>query len=209
MYILPKIHKCKELLTNTPDSYYVEMPPPEDLKGRPIIAGPISPTQHLSCLLEKILKPIVPTLRTYIKDDWDFIRKLPSKFSFPCNLCSCDIQSFYTSIPTDLGLKAISYWIKKDLILDRFTYDFIIESLDFVLNNNNFLFDDQLYHQQKGTTMGKIVAPPYACLVIGYLEEVILFPRELPKHFPPHICKIIESFFKRFMDDGFTPEIDI
>ena len=32
MYILPKIHKCKELLTNTPDSYYVEMPPPEDLR---------------------------------------------------------------------------------------------------------------------------------------------------------------------------------
>ena len=60
--------------------------------------------------------------------------------------------------------------------------------------------------------MGTIVAPPYACLVIRYLEEVILFPRELPKHFPPHICKIIESFFKRFMDDGFTPlptEIDI
>ena len=31
------------------------MDPPENLKGRPIIAGPNSPTQHLSELLEKIL----------------------------------------------------------------------------------------------------------------------------------------------------------
>ena len=41
-------------------------------KDRPIIAGPNSPTQHLSELLEKILYPLVPYLKSYIKDDWDF-----------------------------------------------------------------------------------------------------------------------------------------
>ena len=40
-----------------------------DLKGRPIAAGPNSPTQALSSLKEKILNPIVPFLTTYIKDD--------------------------------------------------------------------------------------------------------------------------------------------
>ena len=46
---------------------------PTDLKGRPIVAGPVCPRQHLSSLLEKILTPIVLTLTTYVKDDWDFL----------------------------------------------------------------------------------------------------------------------------------------
>ena len=39
---------------------YIQMEPPNSLKGRPIIAGPNSPTQSLSSLLEKILTPLVP-----------------------------------------------------------------------------------------------------------------------------------------------------
>ena len=40
-----------------------------DLKCRPIVAGPNSPTQPLSSFMEKILKAIVPCLTTYVKDD--------------------------------------------------------------------------------------------------------------------------------------------
>ena len=214
LYVLPKIHKCKVLQTNSQVSDFIEMTPPKDLKGRPIIAGPTSPTQHLSCLIEKILNPIVPTLKTYIKDDWDFIRNLPEKIPFDCKLFSCDIQSLYTSIPIELGLKAIKYWItrRRDLIADRFSNEFILDSIQFILTNNNFIFDNQMYHQEEGTAMGTIVAPVYACLTIGYLEEVILFPIELPKIFPSEICTIIENYYKRYMDDGFTPlpiEVDV
>ena len=53
------------------------MQPQEDLKGTPI-GGANSPTQGISGLLEDILTPIASCLKTYIKDDWDFIRKLPS-----------------------------------------------------------------------------------------------------------------------------------
>ena len=41
---------------------------PNDLKGRPIVVGPDSPTQTLSSF--KILKPIVTCLTKYIKDDF-------------------------------------------------------------------------------------------------------------------------------------------
>ena len=37
----------------------------EDLKQRPIISGPGSPTQRLSCLIENLLKP-VPCLTAYV-----------------------------------------------------------------------------------------------------------------------------------------------
>ena len=81
----------------------LNMQPLEDLKGRPIVGDPNSPIQGISGLLEKILTPIVPCLKTYIKDDLDFIRKLPSHVDYPCVLASCDVVSLYTSISHDLG----------------------------------------------------------------------------------------------------------
>ena len=94
-----------------------------DLKGRPIVAGPNSPTQALSSFIEKLLKPIVPCLTTYVKDDWHFIKQLPTTLNYETTLYSCDIESLYTSIPIDLGLEAISYWLnnKSNLILNRFS----------------------------------------------------------------------------------------
>ena len=33
------------------------------------------------------------------------------------------------------------------------------------------MFNNVMYNQLIGTAMGHVCAPPYACLVIGYLEE--------------------------------------
>ena len=103
------------------------MQPPEDLKGIPIVGDPNYTTQGISGLLEKILTPIVSCLKTYIKDDWDFIRKLPSPVDYPCVLANCDVVSLYTSIHHGLGLEALSYWIdkKRNLIPQRFPKAFI------------------------------------------------------------------------------------
>ena len=205
-YCNPKIHKSKIIQTaiSKAETEYLEIFQPNDLTGRPIVAGPESPTQRLSGLLEILLKPIVPCLTTYIKDDWDFIRFLPSKIDFDCTLYSCDIVSLYTSIPTDVGLNAISYWInkKRNLIPSRFSTDFILEALEFVLKNNNFYFDDQIYNQIEGTAMGTKCAPPYACLTIGHQEETKLFNIELPKYFTNEEIILIKKIFKRYMDDG-------
>ena len=60
-YGLPKIHKCKSIIdeVSNNNSRYVHMSTPDDLIARPIVAGSVSPTQHLSELLEEILKPLV------------------------------------------------------------------------------------------------------------------------------------------------------
>ena len=79
----------------------------------------------------------------------------------------------------------ISYCLHKkgELIPQRFTNNLIIESLKFVLKNNNVFFDDHIYLQLLGTAMGTKCAHPYACLTVGYLEETTLFTNELPKYF--------------------------
>ena len=68
-YVLPKIHKSKEIINTITKSNdeYIEMSPPHNLKGRPIIVGPVSPTQRLSEFLDTLLKPFVSTLSTMSK----------------------------------------------------------------------------------------------------------------------------------------------
>ena len=209
-YVLPKIHKSQmiEKAINSYNNYHIEMNTPHDLKGRPIIAGCSSPTHRLSSLLDKILMPISSKVKTYIKDDWDFIRNLPSNLTFAeTTMYSVDISSLYTSISHSLGINAIKFWINKHrkLIPNRFSEEFIIESLIFVLENNYFIFDGQYYKQEDGTAMGTNVAPVYACLTVAYLEEYELFPNILPRYFNVDQCSWIQENYKRYMDDGFLP----
>ena len=206
IYVTPKVHKCKEIIdiATSSNEEYIHVPCPRNLKGRPIIAGPESPTQRLSELIEKILSPLVPLLRSFVKDDWDFINRLPRTTDFECELYSIDIVSLYTNIPHKLGLEAIEYYIDKfrDKIPKRFTKQFILESIEFVLTNNNFFFDGICRHQEDGTAMGSKMAPPYANLSIGYLEETKLYPA-LSRHFTPDMVELIIRWFLRYIDDGF------
>ena len=95
-YCTIKTHKCKSLqeaiLQNDNDTI-INALKPNDLKDIPTVAGPNSPTQALSALIEKILKPIVPCLTTYVKDDWHFIKQLPTTLNYEATLYSCDIES--------------------------------------------------------------------------------------------------------------------
>ena len=207
-YVLPKIHKNQAIIekVNNTDNIYLEMETPLDLKARPIVAGSNSPTSRLSELLEKILTPLVPHLKSYVKDDIDMLRKLPRKIDPDSDLYSFDVVSLYTSISHDLGVEALSYWCDKlrGYIPARFTKEFILKACRFILTNNFFQFNDEFWHQLVGTAMGTKFAPPYACLTMGYLEETKLYPR-LPLMFSPSVCSMIIDFFRRYIDDCFQP----
>ena len=83
-----------------------------------------------------------------MKYDWDFLRFLSRSLNFDNVLCSCDIESLYISTPVDLGIEAIDSWItrKRNLIPERFTKEFIIDSIKFILKKNNFLFDSKMFN---------------------------------------------------------------
>ena len=118
---------------------------------------------------------------------------------------SCDIESLYISIRTELVLEAIEYWImrKRGLIPQRFTKEYILESIEFILKNKNFSFDSEMFNQIIGTAMRTKCAPPYACLTIGYQEETKLFTQELIQYFSNEECLLFKEFFKRYMDVSF------
>ena len=87
-------------------------------------------------------------------------------------LCTFDVKSLYTNIPHEYGLEAMNYWLNKhqDSINSRFSKAFILESVDFILKNNSFKFNDEYFLQLVGTATGTDMAPTYGTLTMGYCE---------------------------------------
>ncbi|XP_062612905.1 uncharacterized protein LOC134274656 [Saccostrea cucullata] len=204
-YGLPKVHKSKSIreAIDAQISDYITCLKPEDLTFIPIVGGPISPTQHLSQLLDILLKPLCTEVKSYVRDDLDFLRHLPDKILPSETLVTMDVTNLYTNIISTLGLKALKYWIDKhpEKINYRFTKDFILEATEIVLKNNTFSFCDKHYEQIKGTAMGTKMAPTYATLTLGYLEEILY--EKISDRFDSTTAINIKQKWKRYLDDCF------
>ncbi|XP_060085696.1 uncharacterized protein LOC132565106 [Ylistrum balloti] len=202
-YGLPKIHKSKEVQTAIAQqrSEYIVMPPAKDLKMRPIVAGPASPTHRLSNFLDILLKPLCTLVPSYIKDDIDFLKYLPKHINEDTTFVSFDVISLYTNIPHELGIAAISYWLQETRIVRNISKEFVREAVEIVLQENTFQFNDKNYQQIQGTAMGTKMAPTYATLVMGILE--VQFYNKYGEQFGQEEKKDLKENFKRFLDDCF------
>lgn len=188
-------------MSDTPDQWGIltTIAPP-NLKFRPIISSSFSPTSHLSAFLDEILKPLVPKLNSYCRDTFHFLELLPASVEENSLFISFDVTSLYTSIPHDLGYEAIKYWVDKyrDDIPEKFSKQFILDSLRVILQNNFFSFEDNIYVQKSGTAMGTKVAPSYASLVMGFLEEKLYNTIFEEYSFEAHD---IQNSWIRYLDD--------
>lgn len=204
-YGLPKVHKSEEIKTaiTEQNSAYIELKSPEDLKFRPIVAGPQCPTHRLSNFLDIILKPICQFVPSFIRDDLDFLNHIPTNVDNNAILVSFDVTSLYTSIPHELGLEATEFWLEKhrNVIDTRFTTQFLLSALKLILENNSFYFNGRYYLQISGTAMGTKVAPTYATLVMGFLEDKMY--KLVESTFNLSFSKYIKEQWKRFLDDCF------
>ena len=176
---------------------------PPDLTFRPIVAGPSCPTHRLSNLIDILLQPFLKNIRSLVRDDIDFLSKIPENIYDNSTLTTFDVSSLYSNIPHELGKEAISYWIQKhsDNLHPRFNKEFVIEAIDLILNNNTFQFDNQHYIQTLGTAMGTKMAPNYATLTLGYLE--ISLYEKVGYIFGSHFEELLQQSWKRYLDDCF------
>ena len=206
-YGLPKIHKSKTISEKCKiaNSSYVEVQNVNDLKLRPIVAGPSCLTHRLSNLLDILLRPYTEHVKSNLRDTTDFLNNLPDKVPPHTILASFDIEALYSNIPHDLGLEAVQYWLEKypEKKQSRFSNDFILEAIKFVLENNTFCFNNDFYKQIKGTAMGTKFAPIYSTLSIGYLEVKLY--EKVTQVFGDEFGLYFISNWKRFLDDCFVP----
>jgi len=160
-YTLPKIHK-----------QYDNIP-----TGRPIVSGNGTVTEKVSLFVDHYLKPHVSQLDSYVQDDMDFLRKI-EKFNergpLPPDviLCTMDVSSLYTNIPTQEAIDACRSFLQHDLSPEKL--DAFCDLMKLVLTQNNFTFNGDHFLQIFGTSMGTKMAPSMACLFMGILENRLL-----------------------------------
>ena len=207
-YGLPKIHKSQiiKAAVNDQKSEVVNVESPSDLKIRPIIGGPVSPTSNLSKLLDLLLKPFMTNLPSFVRDSLDLLdqaRQWESESNEEYTLITMDISNMYMNVSETLGIKAIRHFVHEfpDLLHPRFNVEFIIEAVLLVLRNNISYFDGKYRRQIHGCAMGSHKSPPYASLAVGYIEKVAydIFCSNKSVEYADYVQKML----KRFLDDVF------
>ena len=137
-------------------------------------------------------------LESYIKYTPDLLRKfeeINEKEDLPANSkpYSIDIKSFYTNILLSEGVEAF-----KEMLDERadksIPSDYLIKLLKLVMGSNIFKFNNEFWIQLIRTSMGTRVAPTYANIFMGKLEQIIL------SKCPENLKKYIHTW-RRFIDD--------
>uniref|UniRef100_A0A8C5MBB2 Reverse transcriptase domain-containing protein n=1 Tax=Leptobrachium leishanense TaxID=445787 RepID=A0A8C5MBB2_9ANUR len=177
-YTLPKVHKGV-------------FPPP----GRPIVAGTDSVFQPLAIFVDQFLQPLVPKTKSFLKDTKDFLLKLRD-LAPPIGsiLVTLDVNSLYTSIPHNEGLRAVRQHLSESAISGKML-DFVSSLLEIVLKKNYFRYGTIFYEQCKGTAMGANMAPAYANLYMSSFEDSYIWFNN------PFLDKVFTWF--RYIDDCF------
>ena len=176
-YLLPKIHKGI-------------IPPP----GRPIVSANNCPTECISQFVDHFIQPLVPILKSYVRDSGHLLWIL-SNITLPSNiiLCTLDVSSLYTNIPTGEGIEAVRHALfKSGNPLENPTNHSVCELLKLVLTGNNFQFDNKHFLQIGGTAMGTKLAPSFANIFMGWFEEKYVYS-----------YKTQPLIWKRYIDDMF------
>ena len=156
-YLLPKIHKPKETWT------FPNMP-----QGRPICSDCGSESNRVSQYLDSFIRPISTSHPAYIKDTYDFVRKIRGKH-IPKNaiLVTGDVSSLYTNMDINRSIQVTKKAFRKHFKFKR-PDKFLLELLELTLKNHDFTFNGDYYLQTCGTAMGKNFAPGLADL---YLKD--------------------------------------
>lgn len=108
-------------------------------------------------------------------------------------ILTMDVTALYSNISHELGIKCIDHTVSQDPEIPEAQKFFLLNSFNFILENNYFIYGEEIYRQKKGTAMETRVAPTYANLFMGSFEEKYIYGDEDFK------SKII--LCKRFIDD--------
>ena len=123
----------------------------------------------MSDLIHILLKPFFLHVKSYVKDNLDFLSKCSRENYEDILLVTFDVVNLYTNIPHTFGMQTLDYWLENhpESLYGRFYKEFFFRNAKIILQNNNMKFNNEFYNQTKGTAKGTIFAPTYATLAFG------------------------------------------
>ncbi|XP_069083443.1 zinc finger protein 91-like [Pleurodeles waltl] len=178
-YCLPKIHKDTS-------------PPP----GRPIVSGIGSLLEPLSVFCDHFLQPLVKKSSTYLQDTKDVLNliDLINETVYVHGLITLDVEALYTNIPQDATLQVVETTLLENSENLTSPVSFIMQCANLAMTENFFQFENDFYHQIRGTCMGSTFAPSLACLYMYNFEKQFILPST-----NPFFANI--KLWRRYIDD--------
>ena len=92
-----------------------------------------------------------------------------------------DIQSLYTVILNNEGLRALQHFFNRRTIREASTEP-LLRLAELVLTLDYFSFSGEFHTQTNGVAMGTKMGPNYANLFVGFTEEQIFDQFNGPRH---------------------------
>lgn len=177
LYLLPKLHKPLG---------------PHGPKGRPIVSCIGYCTSPASKFIDHHLRAVLSSLEdSTILKDTAMLTSVLSKSDFrnDAMLATADVESLYTNMNWEDTVSAINTLL---LEAKHKLHYLLIDLLKFVLENNYFTFNDNLYLQEYGMAMGTPMAVNVAnaFLYVHERNSIAMFRRSI-------------YHFSRFVDDLF------
>ena len=150
--------------------HVVGSPPPE----RPIISTCGSITENIGVYVQNVLKRYSNIHDSYIQDTPDLLRVFcdlndENIIEDDDILVTVDVTGLYTNIQKNEGMEAVREVLEKHSDNDMKNI-FVLELLELILSQNIFEFDEKLYRQEIGTSMGGKPAPDYANIFMAKLD---------------------------------------
>lgn len=178
-YMLPKVHKDRSKWLDN------RIPP-----GRPIVSDVNSESYNIAYFIDACLAEYADKHPTYVKNTYDFLDRISNhKLTPDIILISLDVESLYTNINKELGIRAVREAFGADR---KELHEYVIKLLDLSLSTNDFCFNEKHYLQVSGTAMGKRYAPHFADITMAYIESRL---REIAEYNPVINFRYLDDIF--------------
>ena len=167
---------------------------------RPIVSSIDTYNYKLAQNLESLLSPHIPSNYT-TKDSFTFIEEIKQLNTYGKFLTSFDITSLFTNIPLEETINIVIDTIFENYPNVKFTTKELQKLFKIATSGTHFIFNNEIYDQIDGVSMGSPLAPILANLFMGYLEKYWIEKAQVAK----------TTFYKRYVDDisaVFESELD-
>ena len=193
---LPKIHK-----------HYDNIPP-----FRPIIDTTNTPHYGVGKFLTNLLNPL--TQNDYsVKDSFEAVNKIqqtpPELFDQNYRYFSFDVTSLFTNVPLNKTIKIILDRVYKDKIIStKLRKNTLKKLIKDCCTKTAFSFNDIIYKQKDGVSMGSSLGPVLANIIMTELEKIVLQPliasgknwanaKFAHRHCTMTVTSIIQFFYRK------------
>ena len=153
---------------------------------RGIISCRGSPTERLGGFDDHFLQSCIRNLPSFMNDTkhaLQLIEEINEKVDKNelsldgVGLATLDLVQMYNNMTEEVGIRACQNYLEGkdsngvDEDEDYVSSESILKALRICIQNNFFQFNGEIFHQKKGVGTGMKLAPPFACLGVGKVEE--------------------------------------